>query len=157
LTSVRRIDEGSVATPGFETWLEQYRGLMTCLESFRLVFVATRDTNFMWERLFQHFIRSLPRPFDTAPGPSVARLIEYFRLEKGCSSGAAQTESGRLKELREEFQSPLTQRFFHLWQQAGDEAVVGFLDHVKPSAASGNATFSTCRLPWRYEIFQQNP
>jgi hypothetical protein len=50
------VDEGVIATPGFETYLKQYMALFRALGRFQLVYVATKEQPFrLAEKMFYRF------------------------------------------------------------------------------------------------------
>jgi hypothetical protein len=159
VVSFTYIDEGSVATPGLATWLEQYAELFSRLDAFRVTFVATMEMNFLWaERVFRHHVASLPPVANKTADPPTDRLIEYFQLERQYRTAHPPnldpTKLEHLKNLREQFGDRRTERLFEVWQQAGVQAVVRYLDDLKHTSALRDSQFSTCRLPWRYDIFR---
>ncbi len=157
LVSFCYIDEGSVATPGFETWLAQYARLFSCLDRFRVVYVATKEAYFeKAEKLFRHFSHTLPGVAPRAMGSFNDRLLRYFELEnsfrKGDLSRLDAAKLDDLRRLRLEFSDVKTERLFEVWRQAGPDAVVRYLDEIQPDLPPREALFSTCRLPWCYSF-----
>jgi hypothetical protein len=141
------------------TWLEQYSELFSRLDAFRVTFVATMEMNFLWaERVFRHHVASLPPVANKSAQPPTDRLIEYFQLERQYRTAHPPnldpTKLEQLKNLREQFGDRRTERLFEVWQQAGVQAVVRYLDDLKHTSPPRNSEFLTCRLPWRYDIFR---
>ncbi len=159
VVSFSYIDEGEVATPGFETWLLQYARLFSALDRFRVVFVSTRETRFPWaERYFRCFFDAPSRSTQAGINPSVERLLRYYRLENAFRERRlAELDAGKLddlRRLRKEFASRWIERLFTHWKEQGDRVVVEFFEEKRPSPSPGDARFVTFKIPWDYELFR---
>jgi hypothetical protein len=158
------IDEGSVATPGFETWLNQYSGLFSALAHFRVVYVSTKDADFAGaKRLFRHFSRALSGPRQSLNRSLNDRLLRYFQLEDSVRSGDTPSltadsldELARLKLQFKELNDARTAHMFELWKQGGTDAVNRFLDRSPTPRPPREALFATFLLPHCYSfLFQE--
>lgn len=151
------IDEGSVATPGFETWLGQYARLFSILGRFRVVYVATKETRFVQAgKLFRTFAKSVPGMNTGAHGSLNDRLLRYFQLEDLFRAGDFQkldaAKLDDLRRLRREFGDKRTERLFEAWRQGGPSAVIRILDEDTAVLPPREALFETCRIPWCYSF-----
>jgi hypothetical protein len=71
------VDSGTGSRRAFLTYLGAYQGLFRHLSSFRLLYIASRSTEF--RRAGERFRASVSQPFE--PGPS-AELLRYFDIRR---------------------------------------------------------------------------
>jgi hypothetical protein len=159
VVSFSYIDEGEVATPGFETWLLQYARLFSALDRFQVVFVSTRETRFPWaERYFRCFFEASSAPAQAGINPSVEGLLRYYRLENAFRERRfAELDAEKLddlRRLRKDFASRWIKRLFTHWRERGDRVVVEFFEEKRPSPPPGDARFATFKVPWDYELLK---
>jgi len=137
----------------------QYAQLFDHLKTFRVVYVATKDNRFSWaERLFRRFVRALPSYQAASALPSNDRLLVYFQLEDAFRrkdfASLDMSKLDELKRLRIEFSGVQTERLLKVWQEAGKDDVLGYLNQNPKNTSSGEVHFSTCRLAWKKDALR---
>jgi hypothetical protein len=152
------VDEGVIATPGFETYLKQYMALFRALGRFRVIYVATKEHSFrLAEKTFYHFFDPSRRDKTDTNESSRARLLDYFRLEHLYRAeqfellDAAKLEE--LRSLRKEFKGEKFESLFGLWRERGEEAVASLLFPETVAPTPFTADFLTYKLDEKYDLF----
>jgi hypothetical protein len=153
------IDEGVIATPGFETYLKQYARLFESLGRFRLVYVATKDKHFhSAQKIVKRFFDSADRKKTVAGQSFTEGLIDYFRLEHLFRTkqlnrlDAAKLD--QLRALRKQFHGAQNEELFERWKRDGEEAASRFSHSDSAVGRDVMADFVTCRLEHNYDIFE---
>ncbi len=153
------IDEGVITTGRFETYLKQYSRLFARLPRFKLIYVATWETEFaMAEKAFRNLVsidaqRRAGRLNDT----DRERLLCYFQdrqlYESGQLSSLDRTRLIRLRDEGEMFSGRHFQELYDGWKTSGEAGVCAALAHQTPVVDASRANFSTYLLRYNYEIF----
>jgi hypothetical protein len=152
------LDEGVIATPGFETYLKQYMALFRALGRFRIVYIATKEQSFrLAEKTFYKFFDPSGRDKTDANESSRTALLHYFRLEHLYRAeqfellDAAKLEE--LRSLRKEFKGEKFESLLGLWREHGEEAVTSVLLPETIARAPLTADFLTYKLDEKYDLF----
>jgi hypothetical protein len=149
------VDAGVHTTSGFDTYLEQYRRLVSRVPCSRVVYISTAVTNFdaaqrSFERRFVTTIES------SCGGPTVARIRLYFETrdayERGDLTRFDQRALIQFRRDRHDFAGAKWDQSYKCWKSGDDswrtralgDSVVG---------ASAKPQFATYRSPFRYELF----
>jgi hypothetical protein len=149
------VDAGVHTTSGFETYLEQYRGLLTRVPSCRLVYISTAMTNFGGAK--RSFERRLMTSLESSGrGPTVARIRLYFETrdayERGDLTRFDQRALIQFRRDRHDFAGAKWDESYKCWKSGDDSWRNCAVPH---SAVGANAKpqFETYRSPFRYELF----
>lgn len=149
------IDEGQHSTSRFEQHLQEYRGLFTQLNQFRLLYVSCFPDQFEpSRRLFERMILNrLNVPVD----PLATRLITYFQdrvaYETKDLKRFNQQKLIQFREDRAAFSGTDYDLLFEQWKRSGNSAVIA---HVCPDAmprSTSAGEFGTYLLKFNYELF----
>ncbi len=157
LVTFSYIDEGGIATPGFENWLGQYSRLFSSLDRFRIDYVTTNPDDF--KRAGRTFCRLYGDP---EGGPvrvdrvGIERLLTYFHLEdlfrKRDYGSITASNLEELSRLRKELASPANDELFEFWKAHEELALREKLGREgAPSPADHR--FQLCELSSNYDIF----
>jgi hypothetical protein len=149
------VDAGAHSTSGLDSYLEQYRGLLTRVPSARLVYISTAVTNF--DPAKRSFERRLINPLESSGGaPTVARIRLYFETrdayERGDLARFDQRALIQFRRDRHDFAGAKWDEFYKRWK-SGDHS---WRTCVVPDSAVGASVkpqFATYRSPFRYELF----
>jgi hypothetical protein len=149
------VDAGVHTTSGFDTYLEQHRGLLTRVPSFRLVYISTAVTNF--DAAKRSFERRVITPLEPSGGnPSVARIHRYFEnrdaYERGDLTRFDQSALIQFRRDRHDFAGTKWHEAYKLWK-SGDDSWRACALGDSVVAASAKPQFATYRSPFRYELF----
>ena len=143
------VDEGSISTPGFQTYLTQYARLFQALGSFQLVYIATQ------EKAFDHARKTLDHHLHGRSHHG--RLLEYLKLENLYQTKRFDCldvqKLERLRMLRKQFQADAYSGLLAAWNQGGEAAVSRILNSGKAGLQPLKCDFKTCLLRHDYDIF----
>jgi hypothetical protein len=121
------IDEGAIATPGFENWLGQYARLFIVLDRFRVDYVTTPAFPGA-ERTFHRFHGDSDRIPDALDRVAVDKLLTFFRLEHLFRmrdfSSLTTSKLEQLRQLRKEHSAPRNFELLGFWKARGEQALL---------------------------------
>jgi hypothetical protein len=149
------VDQGVHTTSGFDSYLEQYRGLLIRVPSCRLVYISTAVTNFdAAKRSFEHRVIT---PLEPSGGdPSIARIHRYFEnrdaYERGDLTRFDQSALIQFRRDRHDFAGVKWDESYKRWK-SGDDSWRTCAVGDSTLGASAKPQFATYRSPFRYELF----
>jgi hypothetical protein len=149
------VDAGVHSASGFDTYLEQYRGLLTRVSSCRLVYISTAVTNFNGAK--GSFERRLITPLESSGcKPTVARILLYFETrdayERGDLTRFDQRALIQFRQDRHDFAGAKWDESYRLWK-SGNDSWRNCAVSDSAVGASAKPQFATYRSPFRYELF----
>lgn len=146
------IDDGSESVAGFQTFLQQYRGLAHALGRVEFAYVANEPR---WtEHAARAFARSYPE-FGHALSPDADDLLRYFdtrrRFEARQFSGFDAERIAQLREDRQRFAGEPTEALYQRFLIEGD----AILRREVADSSNIKATFRLLILPHDYDVFRR--
>jgi hypothetical protein len=153
------IDGGLATLSHFETFLTHYGRLWSMMPAFELVYVAATETPFAAARMmFDRFTAKWRSSGQRASDPDLARLLDHFeaRARYAAKDFASFDRAGliRFRNEREEFSGPRFDALYSAWVVSGPVGVQACLGRPATAATAMNGHFSTCVLPYDYDVFR---
>jgi hypothetical protein len=153
------IDEGVATSSRFETYLHQYRKLLSRLARFEVVYAAASAALF-WEaeRIFRAFVSGQPKGrAATLSHLDLVRLDSHFQdrqlFDARILDSFDKPKLIRLRDEREEFSGAFFDALYRSWKAGGKDAVQAALAMNTPAAEPLNGSLSTCLLRHTYDLF----
>jgi len=152
------VDPGATTVSGFETYLSRYHGLFSCLEKFRLVYVATRPLLFRdAAATFQRFVQGDRRADERKSGGSLTDLQAFFEarwlFERGDLATFDRAKLIWFRDLRTQLAGPEIDAQFELWRRRREST---FTPESEPKSGANptlSGSFSTSVLENNYDVF----
>lgn len=142
------VDEGAETLQGFETFLEQYRALLSGVR-FEVVYVADRSTWFEKAAKLVANIGGSATPFT----PEAFELVDYFQVRRKFEArdfaGLDTDRIVRYREQKRQYSDAAHESLYRRWLLEGDKAV----GHRGSLSDPARGSFRTMLIPHDYSIF----
>lgn len=155
------VDEETLTTARFESYLRRYRRLFAHLPRFEVVYVAASEAPFdAAERVFHTLLSKPGQGSQNGSGPWTAeRLLEHFEQRRAYDAGRFQLfdRAGliRLRNERLEFSGRFFDRLWRRWKTGGEASVREALAAEGPAPDLSRSGFSRYLLKHSYEVFSR--
>lgn len=159
LVSFCFVDEGLLTVGRFETFVTQYRPLLSSLSHFRMVYVAASPRLFSAaKRAFEHILSGQFKRADGTPRSSiVSRLLDHFDArnlyESHQFSSFDRAKLIRLRDDLNEFSGPEHQRLYERWKTEGPLVLRNPLEPANRGTKPVDGSFSHYLLEQNYDLF----